>query len=541
MAARLIALVFIIYTWALFFKLSSIPGLFIDESAYANEVKSLANFGVDTHGYLRPVYFQGPYGGQSVLYSWLSVPVVKLWGFSLLTFRAHFALLNLLMLIGITLLVSHLAKNLMLGLCMTLALTANAWLFIPARWILDCNIAPIIFLGALCVLTLGLKRQLGTTGRILLLETACGLLALTLYGYIVAWLYIPLVVLILGGYLHHRQLLSLQEIIIGCLLIGLLALPLMVFAVHVNVLHSPIAHQFLWWTLPPLPNNRLDSLIDLQPTAVFQTMTTNAATGVIQYVTGNDGLPWNSLPMPSVLPILTLSLAIGGMVAPLNGQNVILSQFRNLLNISLIAFSPLLLIVRPNFNHWNFLNWPLAILAGLGLWALYQWLNPAFFKALLLVAPLIAAISLWHSYFSPTSGNYFTQGLPDNPITLTTTSVYPLHQLLLSHPQQRLYLANLPSVYPHFKLLKTVSPDQDGRLSDTGVGMPPRWRYGQLVDASQAKVMRLGDFLLISKKACVPRKQGAAVTVKTLPVFKFKQVKTLYFQASPHVLLQRIQ
>lgn len=47
----------LVYVVAVFYKIATVPALFVDEANYASEVISFTNFGTDIHGLHNPIYF----------------------------------------------------------------------------------------------------------------------------------------------------------------------------------------------------------------------------------------------------------------------------------------------------------------------------------------------------------------------------------------------------------------------------------------------------------------------------------------------------
>lgn len=58
----IIVLLMIVFGFFLMFDLGRIPGLYIDETNYMNEVISKVSFGTDIHGLRHPIYFASVWG-----------------------------------------------------------------------------------------------------------------------------------------------------------------------------------------------------------------------------------------------------------------------------------------------------------------------------------------------------------------------------------------------------------------------------------------------------------------------------------------------
>ena len=56
-------------------------------------------------------------------------------------------------------------------------------------------------------------------------------------------------------------------------------------------------------------------------------------------------------------------------------------------------------IVKPNYNHWNALNWPLIVLLGIGAMLIWENLNKQKLKLLLVGIPLMVFALFINSYY----------------------------------------------------------------------------------------------------------------------------------------------
>ena len=526
-----------IYIMLLCYKYYQQPGLFIDESAYANEINSIIRYGCDTHGYYHPVYFQGPYGGQSILGSWFIIPFLKIFGFSIATWRLPFLLINLLLILSLTILTVVFTKKLVAGLLMELSLITAPWIYLSARWVLDCNIAPLVFMfgvmGVAISLTI-LKSKLGLILSLLVI-------ALTAYGYVAFWLYLPIFLICLFGYLWRQKFLSLREILFVSFLIGLLVLPLVIFAYEVNIKKILTAQKFLWLTLPPLPGNRVTSLINFHKGNLLLTMINNCLLGWKQYLFGSDNSPWNSIqPYGIMFPPFFIIAAVGawGKI-----KNHPLALWRSLLNLSILSFVPLMFIVKPNYNHWNALNWPLIVLLGIGAMLIWENLNKQKLKLLLVGIPLMVFALFINSYYGGVKqqNNYFNDGIKNDYSSVRLQDIKPLVIMAQKNPQHDFYISGLSNIFVFFKTINPVSPHQDAQLSDQGKGEAPRFRYGNLVDYQHLSKIKLYDYLVIPYSALRWHSKSQSYQTKITHAQQFKLKKCWNFLATKYTIVQRIK
>ncbi len=529
--------IFGIYIMLLCYKYNRQPGLFIDESAYANEINSIIRYGCDTHGYYHPVYFQGPYGGQSILGSWFIIPWLKIFGFSLATWRFPFLLINLLLILSLIVLIVVLTKKLVAGLLMELSLITAPWIYLSARWVLDCNIAPLVFMFGLMGVAISLTILKSKLGLILSLLV----IALTAYGYVAFWLYLPIFLICLFAYLWHHKIISLREILFVSLLIGLLVLPLVIFAYEVNIKKVPTAQKFLWLTLPPLPGNRVTSLINFHKGNLLLTMINNCLLGWKQYLFGSDNSPWNSIhPYGIMFPPFFIIAAVGALGKIKNHS---LALLRSLLNLSIVSFVPLMFIVKPNYNHWNALNWPLIVLLGIGAMLIWENLNKQKLKLLLVGIPLMVFALFINSYYGGVKqqNNYFNYGIKNDYSSVRLQDIKPLVIMAQKNPQHDFYISGLSNIFVFFKTINPVSPHQDAQLSDQGKGEVPRFRYGNLVDYQHLSKIKLYDYLVIPYSSLRWHSKSQSYQTKITHTQQFKLKKCWDFLAVKYTIVQRIK
>ncbi|MCL2095039.1 glycosyltransferase family 39 protein [Candidatus Saccharibacteria bacterium] len=219
-------------------------GLNADEAYAGYEAWSMANAGTDSHGYVNPVYFVSWGSGMNVLYSYLSVPAVKLLGLNTFSLRITQAILGCFTLILIYLITRRFLNRrsclIILGLFAIIP-----WHIMLVRWGLESNILPFC-------LTLGVFGFVyGLEQRPFLLLAALGF-GLSLYSYAVAWMIVPFLIVGLVGYGIYTKRITLNRwsIISGALLI-LLGLPLLLF-ILVNIgLLPEIRTSFI--SMPKMP------------------------------------------------------------------------------------------------------------------------------------------------------------------------------------------------------------------------------------------------------------------------------------------------
>lgn len=173
----LLTLILVVAFCSRFVCLGSWPeGVLPDEAYGAYNAYGLLTEGIDTRGYHNPVYFVAWGSGMNVLYSYLAIPFLKLLGITLFAFRLPQAIFSFLGVIAIY----HIGKTFYskeIGLFLSFILAVNPWSIMNARFGLESNLAPSMFLLALCFFALSLQDK-----DIYLLPAAI-FFGLTLYCY----------------------------------------------------------------------------------------------------------------------------------------------------------------------------------------------------------------------------------------------------------------------------------------------------------------------------------------------------------------------
>ena len=121
------------------------PGLNQDEAAAGYEAYSLLLTGKDKWGNIWPGYFIAWGAGQNVLYSYLLIPVIHFFGFTLQSVRSInliFGVLTIPLLYGFT---KNTVSRKIAYIC-TLLLAISPWHIMMSRWGLESNLLPFFIL-----------------------------------------------------------------------------------------------------------------------------------------------------------------------------------------------------------------------------------------------------------------------------------------------------------------------------------------------------------------------------------------------------------
>lgn len=495
----IIVLLMIVFGFFLMFDLGRIPGLYIDETNYMNEVISKVSFGTDIHGLRHPIYFASVWGqGQSVLYAWIVAPFIKLFGFSIYLFRAPMAILSILTILGIIFSIYFSSKDKFLAVCVAVSLVTTPWLFISSRWVLDANISPIFVMLGLVFMYESMIRSSKRSRYIWLVFSAI-FLALSAYGYVASWMYLPFLVVALIIASILKKWFSIQEMLIWSLIIFVIALPLVVFAYRVNIQHINKFSKFLFFDFPYLQANRVSSLISFKG-SILGNIRVNVNSGIKQVIFGTDSLPQNSVaPYGAIFPFMLVFTFIG-LLARKSFFNDNMRNFHTIVLISLFSFVPGMLVIKPNYNHWNFLWLPLAILTGYGLYLSFQRINKISWSIFLAVPVVIFWFFIFNFYFG---FNNQENRFNNSNGSIAETQVID-HEMTKNYKHNKLYIESLPETFNIFRLSKKPISDsqyllmENKAMRSSGSIVPaPSTSYGYLRDVENVSHASKGDLAMI--------------------------------------------
>lgn len=202
-------------------------GILPDEAYGAYNAWGLMTEGMDSRGYFYPVYFVAWGSGMSVLYSYMAIPLFRVFGSSIFVYRLPQAILGIVSVYAFYLLVKELWDE-RLGCFAALALAVNPWHIMNTRFALDANMAPGMFLLGLVCLMFALK------GKYIFFLGSALFFGATIYSYALTWLMLPLFLLICLLVFWKRFFQGKLFFLSFTVILFLIALPLLCF-VAVNV------------------------------------------------------------------------------------------------------------------------------------------------------------------------------------------------------------------------------------------------------------------------------------------------------------------
>lgn len=343
-------------------KFGAVPGGFNQDGAMAAvDAKALANYGTDRFGMKFPVHFTAwGYGQMSVLASYMMVPLIKIWGLSIVTARLPILLASLIG-IAVTYLFVKEASNSKTAALTTFALCAiNPWHIMQSRWILDCNMFPHIFL--IGVYFLNKKKS-----RYVYLSML--FFGLSLYCYGISFYTVPLFLLIACIIMLKGRLINWWQVLVSTLIFLIVSAPIAAMVIvnffKLETIETPI------FTIPYFPDTiRMTDILFFTEHPVQALIDNLKVMLSICLLNIPDGYPWNSIPEfgPYYLP--SLPFIIIGFYAIFKR----IRQFKNPeekfgLKCLIVFFGISLwsgLITDVNINRINIIFYPIIIILGFG-------------------------------------------------------------------------------------------------------------------------------------------------------------------------------
>lgn len=201
-------------------------GINPDEAYGAYNAWALMTEGIDSRGYVYPVYFVAWGSGMSVLYSYIAIPLFKLLGTSLAVYRLPMAIAAVCGVYAFYVLGREFFDE-KAGCFLAFIYVLNPWHITNSRYGLDANFAPNMFLIAVCFLVLAFKGKRGY-----MIPSAI-FLGATLYSYALWWIVVPLF-LVLVLIVYHRDIPFCPITLAAVGILAVLAIPLLIF-VGVNL------------------------------------------------------------------------------------------------------------------------------------------------------------------------------------------------------------------------------------------------------------------------------------------------------------------
>ena len=386
------------FTLLRLYRFGSVPGGFNQDGAMAAvDALALAHHGTDRFGTVLPAHFTAwGYGQMSVLLSYCMVPFFRLFGMNSLTARLPMLLWSFAGMAAAYCFLRRLLSRraALLGL---LFLSICPWHFMQSRWALDCNLFPHAFLIGLALLYHGAEKPAALFGSMVFF-------ALCMYSYGVAFLSVPLFLLLACLLLLRRNKIRLWQALLCAGIYFVLSFPIygtmLINAMGWETVQLPFV------TMPFFPASvRANDMVFFSPEPMRQLLANARALWHVGFLQGPD-LPWNAIDGFGTIyrcswPLLVFGIVLSLLRAFQAGDPRCRLGCSLLLLFWICGLFTGLCVNSVNVNRLNLLFYAHALFVVIALEALLRF-RPVTALPLLACYALCAAL-FFHSYFGPWS------------------------------------------------------------------------------------------------------------------------------------------
>jgi 4-amino-4-deoxy-L-arabinose transferase and related glycosyltransferases of PMT family len=374
--------------------LGSLPfGLNQDEASAGYEAWSILNYGIDRHGYSLPVLFKAWGSGQNVLYSYLSMPFIAIFGLSPFSIRLLSSLAGIATL-PIFWLFARETRGGMFSLAALLVLAVNPWHIMVSRWSLESNLLPFFLILGVYFMALSLRRPSA-------IIPAAVSFALSLYAYGTAFIFLAMFLVFGVFWLIRYNAVRLPYFLPAFALFILIALPITVCQIN-NV--TGVTDMTLWGlSLPKLTESRQAATTILG--GGISSVTENYGAFLSMLWNQSDGLSFNALPFYGIFYFFGLPFVIIGFAASL-------ANFRECRNEILLIAALLIsllcsFLIDPNINRMNMAWIPFIYFEAVGFYMLLKKMKKFFVVPIFFLLIFTALFADRYMYAMSSNPHYF--------------------------------------------------------------------------------------------------------------------------------------
>lgn len=203
------------------YKFGKLPtAISVDEAAGMYDAKNIAEYGVGRYLDSYPLYIPNFGGGQSSLWCYMSVLLIKIFGYSQTICRLPFLIMYIVAIISSYLLVSK-SKNKLTTLLFIFFILICPWNIENTRRALDCNLY-----ASMLMLSLFLMNRAEKKYQYFIAGVSVGI---TLYTYCLAWITLPIFLVVWAIYMLYIKKIKFSTLCVFAIPIAILASPLIYF------------------------------------------------------------------------------------------------------------------------------------------------------------------------------------------------------------------------------------------------------------------------------------------------------------------------
>lgn len=247
---QILTIIFVVFLFTRLLFLNEVPfGLHVDEAGMAYGAFSLANWGVDRYLNSYPVYLINYGDGQSALYAYMTMFLIKLFGLSILTIRLPAVIISIsTFFIGYKS-ITDILNSKYYGYLFALLFTILPYFIMQSRFGLDCNL--MMGLSSMMLYFIHKMIKVRSKCSYFLAGLFSGLI---LYTYALSYIVMPIFLIIIVLYMMWTKTLKLRYVPFFIIPLLILAFPLILMVFVNSMDFDPI--KFIGITVPKLPNYR---------------------------------------------------------------------------------------------------------------------------------------------------------------------------------------------------------------------------------------------------------------------------------------------
>ncbi len=335
----------------------------VDEASSGYDAFSLMKYGVDRGGNSYPVYLYAWGSGQSVLYSYLMIPVLMITGLCEYGIRLPMAIIGIISLYVFYYLIKNIFDNKRMALISVGFFAICPWHIMKSRWGMECNIFPDIILLSTLLFVLGLKKK-KTSLQILAFIG----FAISSYSYGTGYLFLPVYILGMLGYLIYKKEITIKKSIIYLLIMFIICIPIILYiAINTFGLDQISIGKV---TIPKLLVNRYDEVSTVFSGNIIENCVDNLLATLRILILQTDGLEWNAISQFGMFYIISIIFFVIGVKASLGKYKD--NIYNQIMNIWMLAAIVLSAFCDANINRINIIMIPCIYYIVVGI---YEFLN----------------------------------------------------------------------------------------------------------------------------------------------------------------------
>lgn len=393
-------------------------GLNVDEASSGYDAFSLMKYGVDRGGNSYPVYLYAWGSGQSVLYSYLMIPVLMVTGLCEYGIRLPMAIIGIISLYVFYYLIKNIFDNKRMALISVGFFAICPWHIMKSRWGMECNIFPDIILLSTLLFVLGLKKK-KTSLQILAFIG----FAISSYSYGTGYLFLPVYILGMLGCLIYKKEITINKSIIYLLIMFVICIPIILYiAINTFGLNQISIGKV---TIPKLLVNRYDEVSTVFSGNIIENCVDNLLATLRILILQNDGLEWNAISQFGMFYIISIIFFVIGVKESLGKYKD--NIYNQIMNIWMLAAIVLSAFCDANINRINIIMIPCIYYIVVGI---YEFLNKYKVATLCLGTIYIVLFAeFMYVYTSKDYNEYYTftsgvEGVVDYCNSLDEDTVY---------------------------------------------------------------------------------------------------------------------